>query len=58
MPAGRCKVGARYPGGEFGTGGKVYRLANVVVTACSPGRSAAGIPTETLSLNFVKITWK
>ena len=58
VPAGSCKVGARYPTAEFGTGGKVYQLANVVVTGCSAARSDGSIPTETLSLNFDKITWK
>lgn len=58
VPAGSCKVGTRYPNAEFGTGGRVYQLTGVVVTGCSAARSDGSIPTETLSLNFDKITWK
>jgi hypothetical protein len=59
VPAGTCKAGARYPAAEFGTDKRVYQLTGVVVTHCSGARSSDGsIPTETLSLNFDKITWK
>ena len=59
VPTGTCKAGARYPAAEFGTDKRVYQLTGVVVTHCSGARSSDGsIPTETLSLNFDKITWK
>ena len=59
VPAGTCKVGARYPAAEFGTDKRVYHLAGVVVTGCSASASSGdSIPTETLSLNYDKITWK
>lgn len=57
VPAGKCKVGARYPAAELGVNKRLYTMTRVVVTNCA--RSADGsIPTETLSLNFDKITWK
>lgn len=56
VPAGICKVGARYPAAEFGTGAQVYRMTGVLITGCSPGAASGGSrPTETLSLNFEKI---
>ncbi len=56
VPAGTCRVGARYPAAELGSGGKVYRMQNVVVTGCtSAGLDDGSIPTETLSLNFDKV---
>ena len=59
VPAGMCKVGARYPAAEFGTDKRVYHLTGVTVTHCSGARRNDGsIPTETLSLNFDKVIWK
>lgn len=54
VPAGVCRVGARYPTAEFGTADGIYRLSDVTVTACT---AAAGgdRPMETLSLNFAKV---
>jgi type VI protein secretion system component Hcp len=57
VPAGTCKLGARYPTAELGTGEKVYTMTGVVVTGCATA-SDGSIPTETLSLNYDKITWK
>lgn len=58
VPAGTCKVGARYPAAEFGTDRRVYLLSGVVVTGCSASASGDSIPTETLSLNYDKVTWR
>jgi len=59
VPAGACRLGARYPTAELGTGDRVYTMTGVVVTGCSTAASHDGsIPTETLSLNYDKITWK
>jgi type VI protein secretion system component Hcp len=59
VPAGTCRVGARYPTAELGGGQRIYTMTGVVVTNCSVARSGDGsIPTETLSLNFDKISWK
>jgi hypothetical protein len=57
VPAGMCRVGARYPSAELGTGDRVYTMTGVVVTHCSAADDGS-VPTETLSLNFDKITWK
>lgn len=59
VPAGTCKAGARYPTVQFGTNKRLYRMTGAVVSGCGTARSAdGGIPTETLSLNFDKISWK
>ena len=59
VPAGTCRPGARYPTAELGADGRIYTMTGVVVARCSPARARDGsIPTETLSLNFDKITWK
>lgn len=58
VPAGSCKVGARYPTAEFGANKRIYTMTGVVVTHCAGEASAGSRPTETLSLNFDKITWK
>ena len=57
VPAGMCRIGARYPSAEMGTGDAVYRLQNLVVTSCSPATSADGgsRPTETIALNYEEI---
>ena len=59
VPAGTCVAGARYPSAEFGAGGRVYTLADVVVAACSPSPSSGGDsrPMESMSLNYSKVTW-
>ena len=59
VPAGTCVAGARYPSAEFGTGTRVYTLADVVVAGCSPAASSGGDsrPMESLSLNYSKISW-
>jgi hypothetical protein len=57
VPAGTCRVGARYPTAELGTGTRVYTMTGVVVTGCTAA-SDGSIPTETLSLNYQKIIWK
>lgn len=57
VPTGTCKVGARYPTAELGAGKRLYKMTGVVVTHCS-GARGDDMPTETLSLNFDKITWK
>ena len=56
VPAGTCVAGARYATAEFGTGTRIYRLANVVVSGCSPASSSGGDrPMESLSLNYERI---
>ncbi|HUE79402.1 MAG TPA: type VI secretion system tube protein Hcp [Sphingomicrobium sp.] len=57
VPAGTCVVGARYPNAEFGTGGRVYRLADVVVSGCSPSSGGDARPMESMSLNYAKVAW-
>lgn len=60
VPAGTCRLGARYPTAELGTGQRVYRMTNVVVTSCSASGSGGGDarPVESLSLNYERIVWK
>ena len=58
VPAGTCVAGTRHASAEFGTGNRVYTMADVVVTSCSPAPSSGGErPMESLSLNYAKITW-
>ncbi|MGF1550823.1 MAG: type VI secretion system tube protein Hcp [Sphingomonadaceae bacterium] len=60
IPAGLCKVGARYQSAELDADGRVYRMSDVVVTSCSPASAGGGgevQPVETISLNYVKIQW-
>ena len=59
VPAGTCRLGARYPTAELGTGNRVYRMTNVVVTSCSASGSSAGDarPMESISLNYEKVVW-
>ncbi|HEX6218426.1 MAG TPA: hypothetical protein VFZ35_04050 [Sphingomicrobium sp.] len=54
VPAGKCRVGARYPAAEFGTGGKVYRLRKLTVASCARA-SEGGLPVEEISLNYEEI---
>jgi type VI protein secretion system component Hcp len=61
VPAGMCRVGARYPTAELGTGQRVYRMTGVVVTSCSTSGSGSGSdmrPMESISMNYDKIVWK
>lgn len=57
VPAGTCKLGARYPTAELGGSGRTYTMTGVVVTGCAASTDGS-IPTETLSLNYDKIIWK
>lgn len=60
VPAGTCRLGARYPTAELGTGNRVYRMTNVVVTSCSASGSGGGgdaRPMESISLNYEKVVW-
>ena len=60
LPAGTCRVGARYPTAELGTGNRVYRMTNVVVASCSVsghGGDSSARPMESMSLNYEKVVW-
>ena len=60
VPAGTCRVGARYPTAELGTGNRVYRMTNVVVASCSVsghGGDSSARPMESMSLNYEKVVW-
>lgn len=57
-PRGTCKVGRRYPAVDLQGGQRFYTMTGVVVTGCTASSADGSIPTETLSLNFDKITWK
>jgi len=53
---GQCQVGKRYPSATMEGGGKRYTLTGVRITGCARSSDDGGIPTETISLNFDKIT--
>ena len=50
-----CRVGARYPELELGTGGRTYQLHHTVITSCGAESSGGDRPTESLSLNYERI---
>lgn len=63
VPAGTCRLGARYPSAELGTGQRIYTMTNVVVSGCMASASGRGgdssaRPMESISLNYEKIVWK
>jgi len=61
VPAGTCRVGARFPTAELGTGQRIYKMTGVVVTSCSTSGSGSGSdirPMESISMNYDKIIWK
>ena len=55
VPAGACRLGARYPTAEMGVGGRVFRLEGLVVAACSPAAAGGDRPMESISLNYTKV---
>lgn len=55
VPAGTCRVGARYPTAEFATGESVYRMEDVVVFACAPAASNGGPPMEHMAMGYARI---
>ena len=55
VPAGMCKVGARYPTAELGTGERVFEMEEVTVASCAPAASSGGMPMEQISLNYERI---
>ena len=60
VPTGTCRAGARYATAEFGTGSRVYKLEDVIVSGCSAVASGGGSnarPMESLSLNYAKVSW-
>lgn len=63
VPAGTCRLGARYPAAELGTGQRVYTMTNVVVAGCKAsvsghGGDSSARPMESISLNYEKIVWR
>lgn len=58
VPAGMCRAGARYETVELSTGEQVYRMKDVLVTACAPGAASQDDrPMESISFNYTKIEY-
>lgn len=58
VPAGMCRAGVRYETVELGTGEQVYRMEDVLVTACAPGAASQdNRPMESISFNYSKIEY-
>ncbi len=55
VPAGKCRVGARYPSAEFGTGTMIFEMENIMVSSCSSGGGGGSLPMEEISFNYEKI---
>lgn len=60
VPAGTCRVGARYPKATLDTGTMQFEMENVMVSSCSAhsGGSSEMRPMESISLNYGKIVWR
>jgi type VI protein secretion system component Hcp len=60
VPAGTCKLGARYPRAELDTGAMRFEMENVLISSCAAhsGGGSESRPMESLSLNYEKIVWK
>ena len=59
VPAGTCRVGARYPKASLETGTMRFKMENIMVTSCTTGGSGGSggmVPTEQISLNYEKVT--
>lgn len=59
VPAGTCRVGARYRNASLETGAMRFEMENIMVSSCSAGGSGGSggmVPTEQISLNYEKIT--
>lgn len=59
VPAGTCRVGARYPNGSLETETMRFEMENIMVTSCATGGSGGSggmVPTEQISLNYEKVT--
>jgi len=56
VPAGMCRAGTRYETVELGTGEQLYRMEDVLVTACAPRTASQDDrPMESISFNYTKI---
>lgn len=59
VPAGICRVGARYPNGSLETQTMRFVMEDIMVTSCTTGGSGGSggmVPTEQISLNYEKVT--
>lgn len=58
VPAGTCRVGARYPKASLETGTMRFEMENIMVSSCSPSGSGSGdpVPMEEISFNYGKVT--
>ena len=58
VPAGTCRVGARYPHGSLETETMRFEMENIMVTSCSTGGSGSSdvVPVDQISLNYEKVT--
>ena len=54
MPWLACKVGTRYPTIELGSGARIYRLTDALVTSCG---TSANQPTENISFSYAKLDY-
>ena len=57
VPAGTCRVGARYPKASLDTGTMIFEMENIMVSSCSTGSGGGGgsLPMEEISFNYGRI---